>query len=224
MTHHLAHPVQLDAPVEERPRLRGVLHAATAPLALAAGLTLTATAPDDRGRVACAVFTLTATLLFTTSAAYHTGRWTRAAEEALRRLDHANIFLVIAGTYTPLAVLLLPPPAGRDLLWTVWGAAAVGTALQWLWPAAPRWLSAPVYLAVGWIVLLFIPDFAHSGRRVVLALVLAGGLLYSAGGVVYARKRPNPSPAWFGFHEVFHALTTAAFAAHAAAIGLLTSR
>ncbi|MFG3171196.1 hemolysin III family protein [Streptomyces sp. NPDC048200] len=213
-----------------KPKLRGWLHAAMVPASLTAGIVLICLAPTAQAAVACAVYSVTAWLLFATSAIYHRGTWGPRGEAILRRLDHANIFLIIAGTCTPLAVQLLPPdqravqllpPDQRAvLLWIVWAGALAGIAFRVLWVGAPRWLYTPCYLALGWAPVRYLPDFLHNGGAAVLILVVAGGLLYSAGAVVYALKRPDPSPRWFGFHEVFHALTVAAFTAHYIAISL----
>jgi hemolysin III len=207
-----------------KPRLRGWLHAGMFPAVLVAGVFLTALADSTRGRVACAVYTLTACLLFGVSALYHRGDWSPRAHAVLRRLDHANIFLIIAGTYTPLTILLLPGSHAVPLLWGVWGAAVLGIAFRVFWVGAPRWLYTPCYIAMGWAAVFYLPDFLREGGLGVLVCVVVGGLLYSAGGVVYGLKRPNPSPRWFGFHEVFHSLTLAAFAAHYLGISLVAYR
>ncbi|MBT2365038.1 hemolysin III family protein [Streptomyces sp. ISL-10] len=204
-----------------KPRLRGWLHAGMFPAALISGVVLTALANSTRGRIACAVYGLTACLLFGVSALYHRGTWGPRATAVLRRLDHANIFLIIAGTYTPLTLLLLPDSTGRVLLWAVWAAALAGIAFRVFWVGAPRWLYTPCYIAMGWAAVFFLPDFLREGGIAVLVLVIAGGLLYSAGGVIYGMKRPNPSPRWFGFHEVFHSLTLAAFIVHYVGISLV---
>ncbi len=202
-----------------KPRLRGWLHAGTFPLALVGGAVLTALAPDGRSRVAVAVFALSACLLFGVSAIYHRGTWGPRAEALLKRLDHSNIFLIIAGTYTPFTVLLLPEGSGRTLLWIVWTGALAGVAFRVLWVGAPRWLYVPVYVALGWVAVVYLPHFLAGGLAV-LVLVVTGGILYTLGGLVYGLKRPDPSPRWFGFHEVFHALTVAAFLAHCVGLGL----
>ncbi|MCX4996481.1 hemolysin III family protein [Streptomyces longwoodensis] len=201
-----------------KPRMRGWLHAGVFPLALAGGVILIAVSRTGAAVAACAVYAVSACLLFGTSAVYHRGTWGPRGEAVLRRLDHANIFLIIAGTYTPLAVLLLPEGQQRVLLTVVWAGALAGIAFRVLWIGAPRWLYTPCYLALGWVAVFNLPDFAHAGGSAVVVLVIAGGLLYTAGAVVYGLRRPDPSPAWFGFHEVFHALTIAAFAAHYTAI------
>ncbi|MFJ8073857.1 hemolysin III family protein [Streptomyces sp. NPDC096176] len=206
-----------------KPRLRGWLHAGMVPTALIAGIVLICLAGTPQAAWACAVYAVTAWLLFATSALYHRGTRGPLGEALLRRLDHANIFLIIAGTCTPLAVLLLPPDQRSMLLWIVWTGALAGIAFRVLWVGAPRWLYTPCYLALGWAPVRYLPDFLHTGGAAVLTLIVAGGLLYSAGAVVYALKRPDPSPRWFGFHEVFHALTVAAFTAHYIAIFLAIS-
>ncbi|MFH9471498.1 hemolysin III family protein [Streptomyces clavifer] len=214
-------PVELDDPVPVKPRMRGWLHAGMFPAVLIAGIVLIAQADSTRARVACAVYVLSACLLFGVSAVYHRGTWGPVGEAILRRLDHANIFLIIAGTYTPLTLLLLPESTGRPLLWAVWGAAAGGIAFRVFWVGAPRWLYTPCYIAMGWAAVFFLPDFMRTGGIAVLVLVVVGGLLYSAGGIIYGLKRPNPSPRWFGFHEVFHSLTLAAFIVHYVGISLV---
>ena len=209
-----------DAPqVPLKPHLRGWLHLGAFPLALVTGGLLTVLAPHGSARAALAVFAVSAALLFGVSALYHRGTWGPRAHGVLKRLDHANIFLIIAGTYTPFAVLLLHPGPARVLLWVVWTGAVGGVALRVLWVGAPRWLYVPVNIALGWVAVIYLPDFAAAGPAV-LALVVAGGLLYTLGGVVYGLRRPDPSPRWFGFHEVFHALTVLAFGAHCAGLAL----
>ncbi|MGW3248238.1 PAQR family membrane homeostasis protein TrhA [Streptomyces sp. NPDC001070] len=203
-----------------KPRMRGWLHAGVFPLALVGGIVLIAVSRSDAAVAACSVYALSACLLFATSAVYHRGTWGPRGEAVLRRLDHANIFLIIAGTYTPLAVLLLPTAQQLVLLAVVWAGALAGIAFRMLWIGAPRWLYTPCYLVLGWVAVFYLPDFAHTGGTAMVVLVIAGGLLYTAGAVVYGLKRPDPSPAWFGFHEVFHALTIAAFTAHYTAIVL----
>ncbi|MEU7101028.1 hemolysin III family protein [Streptomyces longwoodensis] len=213
VTEHLTEPI--------KPKLRGWLHLGMFPAALIAGLVLTALADSTRGRIACGIYALTACLLFGVSALYHRGDWSPRMDGILRRLDHANIFLIIAGTYTPLTLLLLPGVKGRWLLWGIWAAAGAGIVFRVFWVGAPRWLYTPCYIAMGWAAVFFLPDFLHTGGLAVLVLVVVGGLLYSAGGIVYGIKRPNPSPRWFGFHEVFHSLTLAAFAVHYVGISLV---
>lgn len=207
-------------PSEVRPRLRGWLHAGMAPAAVVAGGVLLAFAAPG-ARAAVAVYLVTAVLLFTVSAVYHRRAWGPRTAAVLKRLDHANIFLIIAGTYTPFAVLLLEPGPMRVLLAVVWAGALLGVAFRVLWVGAPRWLYVPVYLALGWTAVFFLPDFLRTGGVLVLVLIIVGGLLYSAGAVVYALKRPNPSPRWFGFHELFHAFTLGGFLTQFTAVSLV---
>ncbi len=207
-----------------KPKLRGWLHAGTFPLAVAAGIVLVVLAHGTRATIATAIFATSAALLFGVSALYHRGHWSPAREKLLKRLDHSNIFLIIAGSYTPFSLLLLDDGSARTLLWLVWGGALAGIAFRVFWVGAPRWLYTPVYIALGWVAVFYLPAFWRSGGVAVIVLLAVGGLLYSVGGIVYALKRPNPSPTWFGFHEVFHALTLAAFTVHYIAVSLATYR
>ncbi len=209
------------APGVVKPTLRGWQHAAMFPIAVVAGALLVATAPTTAGRISSAVFAITAVLLFGVSALLHRGTWTPRVEALFRRMDHANIYLIIAGTYTPFAVLALPPERGKLLLAIVWTGALVGVALRIFWIGTPRWLSTTLYVVVGWIIVFFIPDLIEGAGAGVAALVAIGGILYTVGAIVYATKWPNPSPRRYGFHEVFHSLTIAAFAAHYIAVWIV---
>lgn len=219
LAHGLAHPI-----ATLKPLLRGWLHAVTAPLALVAGIVLVALAPTAEARWAVAVYAITAVLLFGTSAFYHRGDWSPRVEKLLKRIDHSNIFLIIAGSYTPFAVLLLHGSTRTAVLWIVWSGAIAGVVFRVVWVNAPRWLYTPLYIGLGWVAVFFFPQFLRHGGVAVLVLVAAGGLMYSAGGLIYALKRPNPSPRYFGFHEIFHALTVAAFICQYIAISLATYR
>lgn len=199
---------------EIKPRLRGWLHAATLPLTVAAGIVLIALSPNASVRWASAVYATCAVLLFGVSALYHTGTWSAAAHARLKRFDHANIFLLIAGSYTPYAVLLLDRSDATTLLALVWAGALAGVLFRVFWLGAPRWLYLPIYLALGWAAVFWTPQFAASAATSVLVLLVVGGVLYSIGGIVYGLRKPDPVPAWFGFHEVFHSFTIAAFVAH----------
>lgn len=210
-----------ELPKLAKPKLRGWLHAGMFPAVLVSGVALTAFAQSTRGRIACAVFTVTACALFGVSALYHRGNWGPRSSGILRRLDHANIFLIIAGTYTPLTILLLPGATSELLLWLVWAGALAGIAFRVFWVGAPRWLYTPCYIALGWVAVFFLPDFLRTGGVAVMVCVIVGGVLYSTGAAVYGFKRPNPSPRWFGFHEVFHSFTLAAFAVHYVGISLV---
>lgn len=203
-----------------KPRLRGWLHAVTFPLALITGIALVALAPTERARVSIAVFTVTAAMLFGVSAIYHRGHWSPRTATMLRRLDHSNIFLLIAGTYTPFAATLLDRHNAAVLLTVVWGGALLGVAFRVLWIGAPRWLYVPVYLAMGWSAAFWIPAFHAVGGAAVVTLVVVGGVLYILGALTYAFRRPDPAPTWFGFHEVFHTFTVLAFSAHVVGISL----
>lgn len=212
---------QTDAIDAAKPKLRGWLHAAMFPISIVAGIILVATAPTQAGRVSSAVFATTAALLFGVSALLHRGSWSPGVEGLLRRLDHGNIYLIIAGTYTPFAVLALPPDKGRILLSIIWIGALAGVVFRVFWIGAPRWLSTTLYVAIGWVAIFFLPDLIAGAGVTAVALIVIGGVLYSLGAIVYALKRPDPSPGVFGFHEVFHTLTVAAFISHYAAVWLV---
>ena len=139
----------------------------------------------------------------------------------MKRLDHSMIFVFIAGTYTPIAVLTLPRDSALGVLIAVWTGALFGVALQTTWKSAPRWLSAPCYIALGWVAVFVMPTLLHNGGVAALVLIAAGGLLYTIGGIVYGLKRPDPAPAVFGYHEVFHLCTLVAAACHYIAIWLI---
>lgn len=203
-----------------KPRLRGWLHAGIFPLALAAGIVLSVLAPSGPPKVGAIVFTVTAALLFGTSAVYHRGHWSARVAGVLKRLDHSNIFLIIAGTYTPFALSLLPPDQARTLLLIVWGGAVGGVLFRVFWVGAPRWLYTPIYVALGWVAVFYFGPLLHFGGLAVVTLITVGGVLYTLGALVYGTKRPNPSPRWFGFHEIFHAFTVLAFIAHYVAASL----
>ena len=196
-----------------RPRLRGWLHLGAFPAVLVAGLVLVALGPSVEARLASALYVAASGMLFGISGTYHRQRSHRLIE-VLRRFDHANIYLIIAGTYTPFTVLLLHGSAERALLYTVWGGALAGIAFRVFWLGAPRWIYTPCYVALGWAAVFFMPQFLHSGGVAIPVMMIVGGVLYSLGALVYGTKRPDFSPSWFGFHEVFHTLTIAAFALH----------
>ncbi|MGA4670908.1 PAQR family membrane homeostasis protein TrhA [Propionibacteriaceae bacterium Y1923] len=215
-------PRVADVVAAVKPRLRGWLHTGMTPLAFLGGLVLIIFTPTIGGRVAVAVYLLSALLLFGNSAVYHRGTWSERTTRLLRRFDHANIFVFIAGTYTPLAVQLLEGRSRVALLVLIWVAAALGVGFRVLWLSAPRWLYTALYLLMGWAAVGWLGQFWTNGGPLVVALIIAGGLVYSLGAVVYARKRPNPSPTWFGFHEIFHAATVVAALCHFAAICVAT--
>lgn len=212
-----------------KPRLRGWLHLAAAPLALAAGIVLIALSPTATTRWGSVVYVLSAVILFSVSAIYHRGRWSPRVTRVLRRVDHANIFLLIAGTYTPYSLLLLRGTDRIVMLAVIWGGALLGMAFRVLWVDAPRWLCVPIYIALGCAAIVALPQFAAGSERLgvglgvaVLALIATGGVLYIVGGAVYGFQRPNPWPRYFGFHEVFHSLTLLAFMTHYVGVSLAT--
>ena len=184
------------------------------PLSLVAGLILITLANELRGRITLGIFTLTAVTLFTCSALYHRVAWNDKNKAIWRRIDHSNISILIAGTYTPFAVYLLQPSQTKTLLIVAWGGAILISLLRIFWLSAPRWLYVAGYISLGWAAVFYMPTFLNSGGVAIFILILTGGLLYSAGGVIYALKKPNFSISWFGFHELFHALTATAFICH----------
>lgn len=189
-----------------------------------AGSALVILAPTLQARFTIAIFTLSAVALFSVSATYHTINWTPNVKRVLRRLDHANIFLIIAGTYTPLTVLWLDEGTATILLSLVWGGSVIGLLFRIFWLTAPRWLYVPIYIALGWAALLYLPDFYQTAGGLIVGLILAGGVLYSVGAIIYATKRPKLSQKYFGFHELFHSLTIAAFFCHYAAIAITVAK
>jgi hemolysin III len=210
------------------PRLRGMLHAGALPAAAVAGVTLTALGPTLPARLAAAVYSLACMAMFGVSAAYHRSPLASTRRRVLSRLDHVGILLVIAGTYTPLAVLALRGWTQFSVLVVIWTTTAVGAVarLTWrsAWRRAPRWLSTSFFIALGWLAVLILPQLLHGAGALAMALVVAGGILYSLGAIVYARRRPDPSPRWFGFHEVFHAITILAYLTQYAAVSLVVYR
>jgi hemolysin III len=202
-----------DAQIEIKPTWRGWLHAGTFPIAVAAGIVLIALAQGAPAKWASAVFMATSMLLFGASAVYHRFNWGPKAKAVLKRIDHANIFLLIAGTYTPIAVLALPPEKGILLLSLVWTGALIGILFRVFWIGAPRWLYVALYLVLGWAAVMYIVDLFQANAAM-MTLVIVGGVLYTLGAVVYAMKRPNPWPGHFGFHEIFHVCTVLAFLCH----------
>ena len=198
----------------EKPKLRGIVHLVMSPLSLVAGLILITLANELRGRITLGIFTLTAVTLFTCSALYHRVAWNDKNKAIWRRIDHSNISILIAGTYTPFAVYLLQPSQTKTLLIVAWGGAILISLLRIFWLSAPRWLYVAGYISLGWAAVFYMPAFFNSGGIAIFVLILIGGVLYSAGGVIYALKKPNFSINWFGFHELFHAMTAAAFICH----------
>lgn len=198
---------------ETKPTWRGWIHAATFPVAIAAGVVLIVLAEGPIAKTAASIFMASSLVLFGISALYHRIDWKPKTKQVFRRLDHANIFLLIAGTYTPIALLALPLDKGIVLLIAVWSGALLGIGFRVFWIGAPRWLYVPLYLLLGWAAVMYIVDIANANIAA-MVLVIVGGLLYTLGAVVYGIKRPNPAPGVFGFHEIFHSLTVLAFLCH----------
>jgi len=213
-----------DAVTDLKPKLRGWLHAAISPLAFFSFLVLLVLADSVLVRAGAAVFMFSAVLLFGVSAVYHTGRWSDRAKAIWKRFDHANIFILIAGSYTPFCLLLLTPAHAAIMLSLVWGGALLGVIFRIFWVGAPRWLYVPLYLLLGWAALLYIDEFFTKAPTAVMVLLVVGGGLYTIGALVYGFKWPNPSPKWFGFHEVFHTFTIAAFIVHYIGVSILAYR
>jgi hemolysin III len=207
---------------DERPLLRGALHLGAFPLSVVAGVVLVVVAGGAGGaaRAASAIYAASASVLFGVSALYHRGRWSETVKARLQRFDHANIFLLIAGTYTPVAVLLLDGAARMAVLATVWGGAAAGVVLRVFWRSAPRGMFIPVYIGLGWVALAVMPDLLRRGGAALTILLLIGGIAYTLGAIVVAARRPDPSPRVFGYHEVFHLMTLGGYGTHYAAVVL----
>jgi hemolysin III len=203
---------------ELRPRLRGVIHAYAFWVALGAGAALVAVAHGSRARSAAAVYAIGLCGLFAGSAVYHRWRWDPRWRPLLRRIDHSTIFIFIAASYTPVALLVLHGPLSKIVLIVVWAGALGGIIFSLAWITAPRVLVAGTYLALGWVAVIVTPQLIHHAGVAPTVLIAVGGLLYSVGATVYALKRPDPWPATFGFHEIFHTLVTTAALVHFVAI------
>ncbi|MEU4544073.1 PAQR family membrane homeostasis protein TrhA [Nonomuraea dietziae] len=204
-----------------KPRLRGWLHTGALPIALVAGFVLVALGPTAQARLASAVYAITSALLFGISATYHRSTLGPRLAEVLRRFDHANIYLIIAGTYTPFALLALDGLPRIAVLGVTWGGALAGVLFRMFWMSAPRWLYTVLYLALGWTAIFVMPQLLQGAGIAAVTLVAVGGVLYSAGAIVYGLRRPDPSPRWFGFHEVFHAFTVAAYLVQYIAVSIV---
>jgi hemolysin III len=191
---------------EVKPRWRGVSHEIAAFVFPLLGAVLVVIADTPAARWSVLVYTLGVTAMYATSACYHRGHWNPAARRRLRRLDHSMILVGIASTYTPIAVVGLDTRTARILLGIVWPLAIAGIIVRMFWLHAPRWLVAGLYVVVGWTAVAFVPVLWHNLGVTTFVLIACGGLVYSAGAIVYATRRPDPDPEVFGFHEVFHAL------------------
>jgi hemolysin III len=213
--------IEYDA-LEAKPTWRGWIHAGTFPLAIVLGVVLIVAADGAAARISSSVFVASSLLLFGNSALYHRIDWKPKTKAVFKRIDHANIFLLIAGSYTPITVLALPHDKSVLLLWLVWCGAGLGILFRVFWIGAPRWLYVPLYLLLGYASLIFIVDFFQADAAM-MTLILVGGLFYTVGAVIYGMKRPNPFPGRFGFHEIFHTLTLLAFLCHWAGIFIVAT-
>jgi hemolysin III len=207
-----------------KPLLRGVLHQGAFVVSIAVAPLLLLSADATRSRVAAAVFAASVTTCFGISALYHRVTWRPTARRWMRRADHAGVYLLIAGTYTPVSLLVLDGEWGHVILIVVWSGALAAILLKFLWVDAPKWVAAAIGLALGWVAVVALPQLEDRLQVSALTLLIAGGLLYSVGAVVYARRKPDPVPSVFGYHEVFHALTIAAAACQYVAIALFVVR
>ncbi|MFC0452956.1 PAQR family membrane homeostasis protein TrhA [Rhodococcus jostii] len=211
-----------------KPRMRGWIHLWAFGVSVIAGIVLVTVSGirvSGQAALATAVYSLTVCGVFGVSATYHRIHWnTVSARTWMKRADHSMIFLFIAGSYTPFAVLGLPSDTGRTLLIVVWAGALAGVALKMLWPTAPRWVGVPLYLLLGWAIVPVAPELTHEVGVVPMLLLLIGGILYSVGAILYATKWPNPWPTTFGHHEFFHAATVVAALCHYVAVWLVVFR
>lgn len=201
-----------------KPTLRGVQHQWAAVVAAFAGAYLVASAPDTESRIAAAIYSASLVLLLAVSAVYHRFDWPHRTRMWLRRADHASIFLLIGGTYTPVTLLCLDPPANEHLMIAVWSGATVGILASMFWPTAPKWVGAVLAIAVGYTIVPYFGQIARHMSGAELALIIVGGVAYTVGAIVYAAKRPNPWPRTYGYHEIFHTLTLVGAGLHMAAV------
>jgi hemolysin III len=206
------------AQVLGQPRARGWIHVYSAIVATIAGAALVSVSwavASPRAGLATFAYTTTIVAMFAVSGAYHRLNWRSAsARKWMKRLDHSMIFIFIAGSYTPFALLAMPHDTGLLVLAVVWGGAVAGVALKMCWPSAPRWVGVPLYLLLGWVAVGFAGTIVHGAGVAAMVLLAVGGALYSIGGLLYALRWPDPWPTTFGFHEFFHACTAVAAVCH----------
>jgi hemolysin III len=202
---------------DQKPSWRGWIHTGVMPIAVAGSVVPVVLVDWFTVNISAADFFASSILLFGTSAIYHRFNWKPKAKKALKRFDHANIFLLIAGSYTPITLLALPQEKGLWLMVAIWVTALLGIGFRVFWLGAPRWLYVIIYIVMGWAAVVYLPDFINVNLAM-MVLILAGGLMYTLGAVFYALKRPNPVPGHFGFHEIFHSFTVLAFLCHWSAV------
>jgi hemolysin III len=208
----------------DKPRLRGVLHQGAFVIAVALAPLLIVGADGGRPRLAAAVFAASVAACFGASALYHRVTWSPRARPWMRRIDHAGVYLLIAGTYTPVSLLALRGAWRPVILTIVWGGAAAAIVLKFIWVEAPKQLAAAIGLALGWVAVVVLPQLIGRLHPAAVILLVVGGLAYTAGAIVYARRRPDPVPAVFGYHELFHALTIVGVACQYVAIAFFIVR
>ncbi len=209
---------KIDAHSPTKPTLRGVSHQYAFFVSLLTGLLMVIGADTTRAAIMALIYCASLSALLGTSALYHRVNWSPSKRTWMRRIDHTMIFVLIAGTYTPLAVIKLDGEMGGAVLCVVWSAVVAGALLNLVWVEAPRWLGAMLYLMVGWFAVVTMPRLVENAGWLCVGLIIAGGVLYSLGAAIYVLKRPNPAPKTFGYHELFHALVVAAAACHYAAV------
>jgi hemolysin III len=207
-----------------RPLLRGVLHEAALVLAVAAGIVLVAETDGGRRTLAATVFAGSAVTMLLLSALYHRVIWSPGARLRMRRADHAGIYVLIGGTFTPVGLLVLHGVGQKVVLGIVWTGAATAILLKLFWVRAPNWLSAAIAIGLGWVGVAALPELVRADGVTSVVLIVAGGLAYTYGGIVYARRKPDPIPAVFGYHELFHALTLVGLALQYVAIAFFVVR
>ncbi|WP_163992250.1 PAQR family membrane homeostasis protein TrhA [Pyxidicoccus caerfyrddinensis] len=208
----------MNARAAEKPKLRGVLHQFAAASALGAGGVLVSMAPTPRAAAAAALYAFSLVVLFSVSATYHRVDWSPRGRTWMRRMDHASIFILIAGTYTPVALLGVTGAAGDSLLLAIWCGALVGVLQSLFWVGAPKVITAALAVAVGWTLVPYLEDARRALGFTELSLILAGGVAYTTGAIAYALKRPDLRPGVFGYHELFHALTLVGAGLHFAVV------
>jgi len=207
-----------------KPRLRGVIHQMAFLLSVPLAIALIAAAHGPRARLGAAVFSISVVACFGASALYHRVTWSPRARLWMRRVDHAGVYLLIAGTYTPVALLVLRGAWRPVVLTIIWAGATAAIVLKFVWVAAPKWLAAAIGIALGWVAVVVLPQLIGRVNLAAVILLIVGGLAYTAGAIVYVRRRPDPAPAVFGYHELFHALTIVGVACQYVAIAFFIVR